>query len=169
LLGVDLVADGWRAVCARYPDVDQKRLRSELIRQQIGHMVNDVIGHTRTQLLEAGVRSPDDVRHAGKTLADFSPAMSAREKQLKRFMYSNLYHHPRQLEVATLARQVVKGLFEVLIADPTILPDFWRLGLPDASPGRERHIVDFIAGMTDRFAISSYRKWIGQIELPDMF
>lgn len=169
LMDVDLVADGWRAVCSRYPDVEQRRLRSELIRQQIGQMVNDVIGHTRAQLLDAGVRSPDEVRRAGRALARFSPAMAAREQQLKRFMYANLYHHPRQLEVATLARQVVKGLFDVLDADPTLLPDVWQSGLPDTSPGRQRHIADFIAGMTDRFAISSYRKWVGPIELPDMF
>jgi dGTPase len=106
---------------------------------------------------------------AGRTLAGFSPAMSAREQDLKRFMYANLYHHPRQLEVASLAREVVRGLFEVLMSDPQLLPDAWRSGLPETCPERERHVADFIAGMTDRFAISSYRKWVGSIETPDMF
>lgn len=169
LLEVGMVCEGWTAVCARFPDVDEKRLRSELIRQQIGAMVNDVIQHTRHRVAECGVQSPDDVRMAGQAIASFSQAMAERELDLKRFMYANLYHHPRQLEVASLAREVVTGLFEALMSDPDLLPDMWRTGLPQTDPDRKRHVADFIAGMTDRYAISFYRKYVGSINMPDMF
>lgn len=169
LLSVPLVSDGWTRVCARYPDVETGRLRSELIRQQIGAMVNDVIENTRRNVAEAGVASVDDVRAAGRTLAGFSSEMAGQEAGLKSFMYARLYHHPRQLEVAALARTVVAGLFAAYAADTSALPDDWRDSLPLDPSGRSRHIADFIAGMTDRYAIGCYRKLVGAIELPEGF
>ncbi len=169
LLDVPLVREGWERVIARYPDVAPMQLRSEMIRQQIGVMVNDVIDTTRAGISASGVRSPDDVRVVGKALAGFSDEMSAREKALKTFMYANLYHHPRQLEVAASAQIVVAGLFATYSADPTALPVDWRETMPDIDPNRARHIADFIAGMTDRFAISRYRELVGPIDMPEGF
>ncbi len=169
LLSVPLVRAGWERVCARYPDVEHGRLRAELVRQQIGAMVNDVIENTRRGVVEAGVASVGDVRAAGRTLAGFSGEMAGQESELKSFMYARLYHHPRQLEVAALARTVVAGLFEAYAADTTALPEDWRASLPDDRPGRARHIADFIAGMTDRYAIGCYRTLVGVIELPEGF
>jgi dGTPase len=169
LIAVPLVREGWTKVVARYPDVDPLRLRSELIRQQIGLMVNDVIAATRANVANAGIRSLADVRAAGRTLAGFSPELADREGALKAFMYANLYHHPRQLEVAASARIVIAGLFAAYADDPAQLPEYWRQSLPTASPHRARHIADFIAGMTDRFAISRYRELIGPIDMPEGF
>lgn len=169
LLSVPLVREGWDAVCSRYPDVPQSRLRPELVRQQIGRMVNDVIDMTRSNISRAGVASVEDVRAAGVTLAGFSPSMGEAEAELKEFMYARLYHHPRQLEVAALARQVVAGLMAAYAAEPAHLPDYWRDTLPEGEPERARHIADFVAGMTDRYAISSYRLRVGKIDLPDGF
>jgi dGTPase len=95
--------------------------------------------------------------------------MAAREAELKRFMYAKLYHHPRQLEAAHVARDIVAGLFAAYRADPSALPPFWRGTLPQGDPDRARHIGDFIAGMTDRFAISCYRAHVGPIDLPEGF
>lgn len=169
LLSVPLVRAGWERVCARYPDVEHGRLRAELVRQQIGAMVNDVIENTRRGVVEAGVASVGDVRAAGRTLAGFSGEMAGQEGELKSFMYARLYYHPLQLEVAALARTVVAGLFEAYAADTTALPEDWRASLPDDRPGRARHIADFIAGMTDRYAIGCYRTLVGVIELPEGF
>lgn len=169
LLSVPLVRAGWERVCARYPDVEYGRLRAELVRQQIGAMVNDVIENTRRGVVEAGVASVGDVRAAGRTLAGFSGEMAGQEGELKSFMYARLYHHPRQLEVAALARTVVAGLFEAYAADTAALPEDWRASLPGDRPGRARHIADFIAGMTDRYAIGCYRRLVGTIELPEGF
>lgn len=169
LLTVPLVREGWEAVCRRYPDVPHHRLRPELVRQQIGAMVNDVIETTRTSVSKAGIGSVEDVRAAGDTLAGFSPHMGEREAALKQFMYARLYHHPRQLEVAASARQIVSGLFSAYAGDPGLMHEHWRDTVPVEEPARARHIADFIAGMTDRYAISAYRLHVGKIDLPDGF
>jgi dGTPase len=169
LLGVPMVARGWDDVGRRYPGVDPLRLRSELVRQQIGLMVNDVIGTTRANVKTAGVSSVDEVRSAGFALAGFSRGMEVEEAELKQFMYAKLYHHPLQLAAADAARKVVAGLFGAYDHDARLLPEEWRATLPHEDPNRARHIADFIAGMTDRYAIARYRECVGEIDLPEGF
>jgi dGTPase len=169
LLAVPMVARGWAVVRAHYPDVDPLRLRAELIRHQIGVMVNDVIETTRANIAIAGIDSVREVRAAGFTLAGFSRPMEADEAKLKRFMYAQLYHHPLQLKVAASARVVVAGLFAAYHAQSDQLPGEWHKTLPENEPDRARHIADFIAGMTDRYAIARYRECVGPIDLPEGF
>ncbi len=169
LLTVPLVRAGWDEVRKRFPDVESSRLRAELVRQQIGAMVNDVIAHTRKSIANSGVRTVAEVRSAGRPLAGFSNEMATQEAELKSFMYAKLYHHPRQLEVAELARLIISGLFAAYDSDPRLLPEEWRNDLPEDARGRSRHIADFIAGMTDRYAIGCYRRLVGDIALPDGF
>ncbi len=153
----------------RYPDVAPKRLRPELIRQQIGVMVNDVIAEARLRIAQSGVTSANDVRAAGRPLVAFSDQMAEDERALKRFMYAELYHHPRQLAVAEQASVLIAGLFDAYRSAPDHLPPEWRETLPDSEPERTRHIGDFIAGMTDRYAISRYRELVGPVDMPDGF
>ena len=167
LLAVPLVATGWSAVRARFPDQPASRLTGELVRSQIGAMVNDVIVETRTRL--AGIGDVADVRAAGRCLVAFSAPMREAERTLKRFMYANLYHHPRQVAAAAAAEQVVSGLFAAYRADPALMPGEWAARLPADPPWRSRHIADFIAGMTDRYAVTRYREAVGAIELPEEF
>lgn len=169
LLAVPLVARGWDAVRARFPDGEPKRLMRELVRAQIGVMVNDLIEETRRRAVAARINTADDVRAAGETLACFSDEMRDAERALKRFMYANLYHHPRQLAAADAAQGIVSGLFAAYRADPSLMPEGWGDCLPEAEPWRSRHIADFIAGMTDRYAISRYREAVGPIDLPEGF
>jgi dGTPase len=169
LLAVPLVARGWARVEARYPGVERARLARELVRAQIGTMVNDLIAETRARIAASGVRHPDDVRAAGQVLAAFSPAMREDERDLKRFMYAHLYHHPRQLESAAAAERVVTRLFACYHDDAAVMPAEWRDRLPPDEPDRSRHIADFIAGMTDRYAVGRYRALIGAIDLPEGF
>ncbi|WP_314371973.1 deoxyguanosinetriphosphate triphosphohydrolase [Sphingomonas paucimobilis] len=169
LLAVPLVARGWDAARAKFPDVAPKRLASELIRSQIGVMVNDLVAETRARIAESGVGDVADVRAAGRALVGFSEAMRVEERDLKRFMYANLYHHPRQLAAADAAHGIVKGLFAAYRADPAQLPEEWRERLPEAEPERSRHIADFIAGMTDRYAVRCYQDVVGAIDLPEGF
>jgi dGTPase len=151
LLELDFLADQWRAVEKRYPNAPRDRLQRELVRDQIGLMVNDVITHTRAQA--AGCGSVDDVRAAGRQLGGFSPAMAEAERGLKRFMYDRLYYHPEQVAAAERAHDVVAGLFAAYAQDPGLMPPEWQASLPESDPGRARLIADFIAGMSDRFAI----------------
>ncbi|MDG5489567.1 deoxyguanosinetriphosphate triphosphohydrolase [Sphingomonas sp. BGYR3] len=169
LLAVPMVAQLWDAVRARFPDSPADRLVSELTRSQIGLMVNDFIAETQRRIAASGVESVDDVRAAGQCLAGFSPEMQVAERDLKRFMYANLYHHPRQLAAADAALVVVRGLFDAYARDPMLLPEGWRSGMPAEDPGRSRHIADFISGMTDRYAIRCYREAVGPIDLPEGF
>jgi dGTPase len=167
LLEVPLVAVSWTNAQANFPDVAPGRLFPELIRDQIGRMVADVLAETRRRIADAGVASAADVRAAGRALVAFSPAMADEERVLKRFMYDRLYHHPRQMEVADRARTIVAGLAAAYAADPAMLPESWRARIPADDPWRTRHIADFIAGMTDRYAVARYREAIGPIDMPE--
>lgn len=153
---VPLVAEGWARVRTRYPDIAEERLLRELIRDQIGVMVNDVIETSRAAIANAGVQSVADVRACGKRLIGFSDALAGQEKALSRFMYDNLYLHESQLAEAERARVIVSGLFAAFAADPALMGERWHGGAEEAEPQRSRHICDYIAGMTDRYAERQY-------------
>lgn len=169
LMAEPMIARGWCAVEARFPHAERKRVIGELIRAQIGEMVNDFIAATRARLIAREVQSVEDVRAAGEQLGGFSTGMAEAERDLKRFLYANLYHHPSQLEAAGAARHMIAGLFDAYAADPALMPAEWREASPAAEPARSRHIADFIAGMTDRYAIRRYRDTVGPIDLPEGF
>ncbi|WP_427965573.1 deoxyguanosinetriphosphate triphosphohydrolase [Altererythrobacter sp.] len=151
LLELDFLADQWRAVEKRFPHAPRDRQLRELVRDQIGLMVNDVIEHTREQV--KGVGSVAEVRDAGRQLAGFSPGMAVEERGLKKFMYQRLYYHTDQVAAAERARDVVARLYAAYSQDASLMPDEWRASLPKDNPQRSRVIADFIAGMSDRFAI----------------
>ena len=170
LCTVDFVGTRWRAVTERHLDCARPdRLRRELVRDQIGAMVNDVIDESRRRIVGSGAESVDEVRAAGRQLVGFSPAMEADERALKRFMYTTLYHSPPQLEVAEAAQGLLTRLFGAYAADPSLLPPNWRDTLPPEEPGRTRHIADFIAGMTDRYAIARHVEVVGPVKMPEGF
>ena len=161
LMEIDLLADQFRAVEKRFPHISRDKQLRELVRSQIGLMVNDVLDHTRKNI--AGLDSVGQVHEAGKQLAGFSPGMADQERALKKFMYQRLYYHPEQLQTAERARDVIARLFVAYQQDPTTMPDDWLERLPDSEPEKSRHIADFIAGMTDRFAIEQCAKIYGRV------
>jgi len=161
LLTIDFVADQWRMVERSFPHAPRDRQLRELVRGQIGLMVNDVIEHTSAAA--DGFASVDDIRGADGLLGTFSPAMQADERQLKKFMYDRLYFHPEQQATAERASDVVTRLFAAFIQDDRLLGDGWHQSLPVDDPDRSRHIADYIAGMTDRFAIDQCARIYGEI------
>ncbi|HYD25032.1 MAG TPA: deoxyguanosinetriphosphate triphosphohydrolase [Croceibacterium sp.] len=161
LLALDFVVANWRIVENRFPGATREALLRELVREQIGVMVNDVLDTTRRRL--AGVGSVEEVRAANGPLAAFSAAMAAAERQLKTYLYGRLYYHDEQRLTAERARKVVAKLFAAYHQEPGLLPADWRAALPAAEPARSRHIADFIAGMTDHYAIAQYRKVFGRV------
>jgi dGTPase len=168
LMDVPLVERSWRAVCSRFPDIAAERLVPELVRDQIGLMVNDVLEETQRRVAEAGAATVDEVRAAGRALAGFSEAMAAEERRLKAFLYARMYNAPEVAAVRREAQRVVAGLAQAYREDPMLLPAEWR----PADPGPVatlRAISDFIAGMTDRYAIARYNELVGPIELPEAF
>jgi dGTPase len=168
LLKVPLVERCWRGVRGRYPDIVEERLLSELVRDQIGVMVNDVLEETRTRVAQSGVGRVEDVRSAGRPLAGFSPAMASEERQLKRFLYKRMYESAPVEAVRIEAQRVLAGLFEAYAQDPSLLPPEWR-SCSDDPVSAARAIGDFIAGMTDRYAIARYKELVDPVELPEGF
>ena len=160
LMEVDFLADQFRRVERQHPGASREHQLRELVRSQIGLMVNDVLEQTRTAV--KSLDSAEQVREAGKQLAGFSQGMANEERALKKFMYQRLYYHPEQIQTAERARDVIARLFVAYQQDPTTMPDDWLDRLPESEPGKSRHIADFIAGMTDRFAIDQCTRIYGR-------
>lgn len=152
LMELPFVAERWSRIVARYPQVKSRRLVGELTREQIGVMVNDVIETTRERIEKSGIKSVEDVRKAGVMIGGFSTEMAQQERSLKSFMYRNLYHHSTQIDAALEARQIVSELFAAYQANPNLMPLEWQETMPRSEPEKSRHIADFLAGMTDRYA-----------------
>jgi dGTPase len=160
LLTLPFVADQWHAIERKFPGAPKDRKLRELVRSQIGLMVNDTIGETAARVRD--MASPAEVRGAGRATAAFSVALAEEERVLKRFMYDRLYHHPQQVQTAERARSVTAGLFAAYSQQPELMAESWECCLPDHEPQASRHIADYIAGMTDRFAISEYARIFGK-------
>ena len=161
LLALDFVAEQWRGVERRFPGAPRERQLRELVRGQIGLMVNDLIAATRERVM--GCTTADDIRAAGRATAAFSAGLADQERTLKRFMYQKLYYHPEQHAAADRAREVMSTLFAAYAAEPALMGPGWAERLHEAEPERSRHIADYIAGMTDRFAASAYQRITGTI------
>jgi dGTPase len=155
-------------VLARHPGIAPARLAAELIRDQIGDMVADVLAETWRRVAAAGAESVEDVRAAGGPLAGFSAAIADEERALKDFLYARMYRAPPILVIQAEARRTVARLFAAYRESPDLLPLSWRAGGADPVK-RDRRIGDFIAGMTDRYAIARYREIFGEPDLPDIF
>ena len=162
LLTLPFVEQRWRKIVDRYPGAKQETLLRELVREQIGFMVNDVIETTLSRIADCGIETLADVRSAGRIIGGFSEPLAHRERQLKAFLYANLYHHPTQIAAAEQAGVVVSDLFAAYSSDTGLMPQEWCTAMPENEPQRSRHIADFLAGMTDRFAIKSHTAIFGK-------
>ncbi|HET7316307.1 MAG TPA: deoxyguanosinetriphosphate triphosphohydrolase [Sphingomicrobium sp.] len=167
LLEVPLVERHWRDIVDRSGELPPDKMQRALIRDMIGTMVGDVIAETKRRAREAGLQTIDDVRSAGRAVAGFSPALGMEEKVLKRFLYDRLYNAPELIAVKDEAQRVVAGLADGFRSDLALLPPEWRGG--GSRTEQVRRIGDYIAGMTDHFAIAQYEQLIGPVELPDRF
>ena len=168
LCSVPFVEQSWRSVSERYPGAPVERLARELVREQIGWMVNDVLEETRRRIHDAGVCDVNQVRAVGRSLAGFSPRMAAAERELKAFLWSHMYDAPPVRAVKVKAQKVVTDLFAAYRAEPDRLPPEWRPAGSDRM-ATLRAIGDFMAGMTDRYAISRHEALVGPAALPEGF
>lgn len=156
---VALPAEILAEVRDRYPALDPVRTGHELMRRQITRMVEDVIVTARATLDELAPESPNDIHDAGRTIVAFSEKMATREKELKAFLYRNVYRHPDVMRIRAGADAIVRDLFDAYFADPRQMPEGWREGLDRADePIRARHVADFLAGMTDTYAVKEHRR-----------
>jgi dGTPase len=153
---VPLFADCLRAALARVGRERGRIVVACALRRMIDRLVSDLIETTRREIERAGVRSPDDVRHAGRALVGLSVEAALRNRELKLYLNGNLYRHPRIERMMDKARRVLRALFERYRENPRLLPvDAQRKVGPEPL---ERAIADYLAGMTDRFAIEEHRR-----------
>jgi dGTPase len=153
LLEVEIFARHHDGVRRRYPGVEARRLVSEVVRAMINTLVLDLTRTTQAGIARLAPGSVDEVR-AGPALAAFSPDVRAQADALKQFLMHNLYRHPRVMRMMGKARRVVRELFQAFLEDPRLLDDEYRREDPVA---QARAIADYIAGMTDRYAVREHR------------
>jgi len=156
LLGWPLVGDHVRGVLERHGELELSRFIGELIRTLMSELMEDVVIQTRTHLAQGHLADAASLRGAGRAMAAFSAPLLARLKALKQFQMQNMYRHPRVTQSMTRAQAVVVDLYEGFVADPGLLPPDWALAARNAIPGTVAR--DYIAGMTDRFALAEYAR-----------
>ena len=144
---------------AAYPGLDAGRLVHEFIRRLIGLLIEDVVAETGRRLATLAPRSADEVRQAPSGVAGFSAAIAKAEGAIKAFLETRMYRHARVQRVMDEAAHVIRDLFARYTAHPDDLPAEWREGLAGADEAvRARRIADFIAGMTDRYALAEHTR-----------
>jgi dGTPase len=167
LMELPFIARHWDEIEARHPGLDRAKKLKALVRDGIGSMVGDVLEETRRRIADSGVATIEDVRAAGRPLVGFSDAMRAEERGLKRHLYAHLYDSDVLRPVRIEAQRIVGDLARYYRENPAALPAGWQRG--EGETARLRGIGDYIAGMTDRFAIARHEELIGPVNLPDRF
>ena len=126
-------------------------------------MIEDVIAETSMRCRRAGVAASRTCARAGEPLVGFSPALAEADRAIKGFLYPRLYRHPRIMQIMGEAEGVIADLFERYLAHPADLPAEWRAGLdPAGGTALALRIADFIAGMTDRYAMVEHERLFGR-------
>jgi len=167
---VELFEGQYQSVQSVYPGLNGKRLIHEIIRRIINRQVVDLLQTSEQALAEAAPQSIDDVRTHPEPLIRFSARMQEEHQGLKRFLRENLYRHYRVHRMSIKAQRMVKDLFEALYDDPRLLPPEHQARVrvierDSGDSGRARAVADYIAGMTDRFAILEHQKLFRPSEL----
>ena len=154
LVEVKLFASHLDKVHADYPNLEPRRAIHETIRSMINTLVVDMIQQTEKNIQAANLKSLDDVRTA-PTLAAFSSALLEQQRELKTFLHTYLYRHYRVMRMSTKAHRIIKELFMAFMSDSRLLPPQYQR---QAEVDQARAVADYVAGMTDRYAIKEYRR-----------
>jgi len=159
LADVPLIGPVLHGVRRDWPDIDDRMIRIEAVRRMIGAMVEDVLAETEARIEAANIRSTEAVRTADRMLVAFSPAMLADLGVLRKFLFERMYRHYRVNRTRSQARRLLAEMFQLFMAEPSTLPPEWSVRADVADEAkRARAVCDYIAGMTDRYAIEEHRK-----------
>ena len=135
----------------------------ELTRRVITRFVEDAIDESRARIARAAPKSAQDIREHGAALVGFSPPMAQAEREVKRFLFEHMYRHAKVMSVWKQAREAISFLFPAFMANARLMPREWaELAEKDGVEARARVIADYIAGMTDRYALGEYRRLSGR-------
>ncbi len=160
IMALPLVGPCFGEVDTAYPDVDPTRRRHEALRRFFGVLVEDVIAYANTALGALDPASPRDIRHAGRAMVRFSDQVFADLKEVRAFLFTRMYRAPRVVETRAIVTDVVNDLFPHMMAHPDQLPRQWQAEVRAAQDDTTlaRLVCDYIAGMTDRFALQTHRR-----------
>ena len=162
--GLPIVGPAYAEVDALHPGLDVKRRRAEALRRVFGVMVADVIAEARGRLAEARPASVAELRGLGRPMVRFSAPLFADLKEIRSFLFAHMYRAPAVVEMRARVTKVVEDLFALYMADPAHLPEEWGddvQGAQDAT-ARARLVADYIAGMTDRYALQEHARLRGE-------
>ncbi len=149
----------YREVRRKYPDIEDRRFVYEIIRRMIDYVVTDLITATKARIAALAPQNIDDVREQTQLLVAFSDEVYAQHVALKRFLTANLYKHRKVREMTDRARDMLRTLFEKYMSGETPMPNEFSAAAAEADEtGRARVVADYVAGMTDRFAIKEYER-----------
>jgi dGTPase len=159
LIALPHVGQAFKSVMDQYPNLEETRIIHESVRRLIGSMIGDVIAETRRRVDAAKPKSAADVRGLSNALVSFSEEMNGYNIVLKKFLFERMYRHYRVNRSMSKAKRIVADLFTLLHDEPELLPPEWQQGC-DGVRGMKsaRRVCDFIAGMTDKFAIEEHRR-----------
>ena len=163
---IPLFQEQYHEVIKSYPKLPEKRIAHEVIRRMINRLASDLIATSRHHIQHSAPETLEDIRQQKQPLIKFSPAMKEMSFALKQFLRKNMYNHYRIYRMTKKAKQIVQGLFQIFFNDVHLMPtDHAQKALQaeheQGLNGRARKVCDYIAGMTDRFAISEYNKLFG--------
>ncbi len=163
LNGIQLFREQYAEVCATYPAISERRAIHEVVRRMINRQVVDLIETSQTRLAAAAPADSDAVRAQPEALIAFSPEMREQNLELKRFLRHNLYRHYRVHRMTAKAARVISALFPAFFDDVRLLPPDAQRSVAELEQqndlaGRARGVADYIAGMTDRYAIAEYNR-----------
>jgi dGTPase len=156
---VPLVGTALADVLKAYPDLEHNRLVHETVRRVISAMVQDVLAETKRKISQVKPKTADAAREAGEVIVKFSPQMRENNRILQQFLSQRMYTHPRVMDIMSRAQRVIGDLFHAYVTDEQLLPRDWR-DLAGANDQRHtaRQVCDFIAGMTDRYALDQHKR-----------
>ncbi len=164
IAALPIVGACYGEVDALHPGLDPVRRRHEALRRVFGVMVEDVIAESRRRIAALGPGSVEDIRMAGAPVIRFSPGLWEDLKEIRAFLFARMYRAPSVVEMRARVTGVVRDLFPVYMEDPGLLPEAWRgqIGPGCGALVRARLVSDYIAGMTDRFALQEHARLIGK-------
>ncbi|GHG80048.1 deoxyguanosinetriphosphate triphosphohydrolase [Pseudodonghicola xiamenensis] len=161
ITALPMIGPAYAEVDAKYPGLDWNRRRHEALRRVFGVMVGDVIDTSRARLAESGASSVEEIRALGRPVVQFSPEIWTQLKDIREFLFRRMYRAPSVMVIRKQVAVVVEELFDLFLHDPGLLPERWLHDLAMAEGDETavaRIISDYIAGMTDRFALHEHER-----------
>ncbi len=154
---VPLVEKHLQEVRKAYPDLTGRRVVHETVRRMINTLVTDLISQSAANIAAQNMQTLDDVRNAPALIA-FSAELNSQQRELKKFLHVHLYRHYRVMRMSAKAQRIIRDLFDVFMADSRLLPTQFQTRATESETAKARVVADYIAGMTDRYAIREHKR-----------